>query len=176
MSWIDIRVRKPTKDDADKFGKVLQMMIDGSVCVFDWRDLSSAIAWMAVPEFDPAPDPPEGYRLLERGEPFRKDAKWYANDTGLWFETCQKSSYDPFRVYCVPIDKPQPTYRPFTNGDEFEPFADRWLRRKGSHGSRSKVSEFTNDCIQMRGVWRSWQAIFNDWEFTDGTPCGVLVE
>jgi hypothetical protein len=28
----------------------------------------------------------------------------------------------------------------------------------------------------MRGVWRSWQAIFNDWEFTDGTPCGVLVE
>lgn len=74
MNWIDIRVRKPTRDDGDRRGEVIAIRPDGSTSSEDWHSLGNAIAWMphsALPKFTPAPDPPKPtYRPFKDGEEY----------------------------------------------------------------------------------------------------------
>jgi hypothetical protein len=154
---------------------VLQLLSDNSCGFFKIDDLDGVIAWMPIPDFEPAPEPPEGYRLVQDGEPFRKDAKFYSEGGERWVITGQLDSYDPDMTYCVPVDPPEPEYRPFANGDEFEPFADRWVRQKTPGSHRMKILEFSEGFVYVRGIWCNWQALFDNWQFIDGTPFGVKV-
>jgi hypothetical protein len=171
MNWIDIRIRKPTKADADKFGNVLQLLQCGRAACYWWDCLTDAVAWMPIPKFKPI-DPPEGYRLIDIAtEPFRKDAMVWELSAAKWFPTSNTCKYSPNSLYCVPIDT-KPKYRPFANAEEFKPYRDKWVKVINNldiHKSILRPSSY-NDFSWS--AW-SWEEAFKDLEFDDGTPFGI---
>jgi hypothetical protein len=169
MEWIDVRVRKPTKDDADDKGLVLQLLKGGVRGFYWWDHLAAMVAWMPIPKFEKI-DPPQGYRLIDTAtEPFRNDALWWSTRFKEWTNTCGLN-YGSSLLHCVPIDPPKPKYRPFKNGDEFRPFREKWVRAKdGSHVTPPQSYCDTHWCGLL------WQHAFEQYEFDDGTPFGMKV-
>jgi hypothetical protein len=180
MRWRDIRFEQPTAADADESGGILQLLNTGSICRWNWSSTAGAVAWMPLselPAFDPIPDPPEGWRFVEAGEAFDKRAMFWFQQR--WEITCNLATYDPHSIYIVPIDPPEPPkpqYRPFANAAEFEPYRDRWVRRK--EGMFCKVASYENYGATMgtcATIWK-YSDLFDEWEFDDGTPFGIKVE
>jgi hypothetical protein len=178
MRWRDIRFEKPTEADADElFSEVAFIRADGIKCVRNFQsfDGDDYVAWMPLselPAFDRIPDPPEGWRFVEKGDAFDKRAKfWFSR---RWENTHNLAVFDPHSVYIVPIDPPkppEPQYRSFANAAEFAPHRDRWIRTPGQ--------EVTNrvDYYSDRGVnGMSFSVLLEDRTFDDGTPFGVKVE
>jgi hypothetical protein len=178
MRWRDIRFEKPTESDGDSEGCILQLLRGGGVTRYDYDDLQHTVAWMPLselPAFAPIPDPPEGWRFVDKGEAFDKRAKFWLN--GKWRHTLQMDApYSDGCVYIVPVDPPEPQYRPFANAAEFEPYRDRWVRRK--EGMFCKVASYENYGATMgtcATIWK-YSDLFDEWEFDDGSPFGVKVD
>jgi len=226
--WIDIRIRKPTESDGDECGGVLVLTID--MCCWHWLvkeviDSPDVVAWMPVPKFDPVPEPPDGYRLVDTtNEPFDKRAKWYCVSFDGWLVTnsdryktryaycvpieppapeppdgyrlvdkatepfntkamywdAEKNQwqltgnsyvYIPELTYCVPIEPPAPKYRPFANAAEFNPFREKWWRYKEQPRTYPPASY-----SDTHYGGRTYAEAFNDYEFEEGTPFGMRVE
>ena len=73
------------------------------------------------------------------------------------------------------IEKPK-RYRPFANAAEFEPHRDRWLKPKlGRVDHRLKTHSYNDRKHYTGNVGDTWQTMFDDYEFEDGTPFGVEV-
>jgi hypothetical protein len=176
--WIDIRLGGPKESDANLKGDVYWLFDGDRYEVFSWcgykRRLFSQepIAWMPIPEFAPLPDPPEGWLYVQKQEPFDSRAKFLNRYTGEWTSTIN-TAYDQRLGYIVPIDPPAPTYRPFANATEFDPFA-------------MKPWRYLVDLASVRrppAIYGDKSHSGNDWEqslatkiFCDGTPFGVEVE
>jgi hypothetical protein len=184
MRWRDIRFEKPTKDDADKLGGILQLLDTGSICRWNWSSTAGAVAWMPLselPAFDRIPDPPEGWTWADKSKPFDKRAKyWHQYENRYMPQTlgCYTTCEDV--AYIVPIDPPappEPQYRPFANAKEFGPHRDRWLKevaiRREARVSMHDNHGFWHDGTQTR---ISWQEGYVDFTFEDGSPFGVKVE
>ena len=63
-------------------------------------------------------------------------------------------------------------YRPFANGEEFEPFANKWWRfKEDSVGTRRPPGPFQEDSH----ITVSWDSSFNIKVFADGTPFGMPI-
>jgi hypothetical protein len=170
MRWRDIRFEKPTKADADKDNKILQL---GSsfCCRGDWDDTRGLVAWMPMselPKFDRVPDPPEGWRFVELGEAYDSRAMFWSKTYCEWARCGVPETWEDY-VYIVPIDPPKPTYRPFANAAEFEPYRDKWI--KNAHGSVRRVGYYSD--AGLDGM--SWDMLFRNRTFDDNTPCGVKV-
>jgi hypothetical protein len=178
MRWRDIRFEKPTAADANKEGKVLQMLKSGSFATWGWENLDVCIAWMPLselPAFDPIPDPPEGWRFVQKGEAFDKRAKVWVLGSKEWVKTWQEREYDSRYVYIVPIDPPsppEPQYRPFANAAEFEPYRDKWWRYKSQGSDEYNPPVAFNDKLHAN---QCWQDSFENKVFADDTPFGVHV-
>jgi hypothetical protein len=177
MRWRDIRFEKPTEADADNHGRVLQLLDNGDVGVYHLESKYRTIAWMPMselPAFDRIPDPPEGWRFVEKGEAFDKRAKfWFSR---RWENTHNLAVFDPHSVYIVPIDPPkppEPQYRPFANAAEFEPHKNKWWRYKSADSDEQIPPALFND--KIHGV-QYWQDSFENKVFSDGSPFGVKVE
>lgn len=77
------------------------------------------------------------------------------------------------------IDEPKPDeYRAFASYAEFTPHAEKWIVFKGTPDERLRVIVYSDT-----GVWfgtgevgRKYDRLLSDYEFSDGTPCGVPVE
>ena len=173
--WIDIRERKPTEADADKEwqkGRIFVVYGDDSTMSADWDWEGVYVAWMPIPEFTPLPDPPKGWRYVQAGESFDSRAKFSNRYTGEW-EITTNTAYDQRLGYIVPIDPPEPTYRPFANAAEFDPFALKlWRLKTEAADTRRRPSDY-NDRVHGG---RSWKDSLDCKIFCDGTPFGVKVE
>jgi hypothetical protein len=96
--WIDIKLREPTAEDADKEwqeGKVFQKLSGGTLVVWPWDGLYDTVAWMPIPEFVPLPAPPTPtYR------PFASAAEFDAFATKPWrFDSDAESMRRPPAIY-----------------------------------------------------------------------------
>lgn len=66
-------------------------------------------------------------------------------------------------------------YRPFANAKEFEPHREKWLRF-GKVSNRFKPNWYDDTGIGgMLGLPVSYETVFKDCTFEDGSKCGVLV-
>jgi len=74
--------------------------------------------------------------------------------------------------------KPEPRYRPFTHQELAGQIGSK-IRTKGRVGDCHVLWGLTGDeRVLIRGGWfeiRGFQDLLSNWEFTDGTPCGVLL-
>jgi hypothetical protein len=183
MRWRDIRFEKPTEADADElFSEVAFIRADGIKCVRNFQsfDGDDYVAWMPLselPAFDPIPDPPEGWRFVEKGEAFDKRAKFWNQHKATFLEVGLDFYLDS-NIYIVPIDPPSPQYRPFANAAEFEPYFGRMIKEKSLDDFRTVVTSFSD-----KGVWLAGGSIatgyceaFDIYEFANGFPFGVKVE
>lgn len=69
--------------------------------------------------------------------------------------------------------KPQPTYIPFTFDDR-DLFRDKWIRVKGCM-PESKIVDFDTNGICFKGKkFTTYEELFNDFEFIDGSIFGKL--
>jgi hypothetical protein len=173
--WIDIKLRKPTAADADKEwqdGEVIQRLDDGSTGIFAWDSLAAVVAWMPIPEFTPLPDPPEGFRYVQEQEPFDKRARFWSDLLKKW-EITTNTAYDHRLVYIVPIDPPAPTYRPFKDAAEFDPFVLKPWRYLVDVESLRRPPAAYSDKSHNGNDWPRSLAVKI---FCDGTPFGVKVE
>jgi hypothetical protein len=177
MRWRDIRFEKPTEADGDEHGYILHLLRGGIVCRGMWGSIDGTVAWMPLselPSFDPIPDPPEGWRFVEKGETFDKRAKFWYPDEKEWRQSrVTNNRYSEVNTYIVPIDPPEPQYRPFANAAEFAPHRERWWRYKNEMASRLRPAS----AYDHFGVGtESWDQCFAGRLFEDGTPFGVRVE
>jgi hypothetical protein len=178
MRWRDIRFEKPTEADGDRDGSVLQLLCEGSVGSYHYANDCDCIAWMPLselPAFTPIPDPPEGWRFVDKGEAFDKRAKYWGLSKH-WAETWHDYDYAPELVYIVPIDPPkppEPQYRPFANAAEFLPYRDKWWRYKSMTATDYYPPVFFGDKGHGK---QHWADSFENKVFEDGTPFGVKVE
>jgi hypothetical protein len=179
MRWRDIRFEQPTEADADSLGRVLILHKNGYLGLVDYESTSASIAWCPaseLPAFDRIPNPPEGWRFVEKGEAFDKRAKFWNFVDKKWMLTGQASKYDSLFTYIVPIDPPkppEPQYRPFANAAEFEPHENKRWRYKCDSESTKRLSGAYDD-EEHHGT--AWVAAFRDKVFADGSPFGVRIE
>ena len=70
------------------------------------------------------------------------------------------------------LEKVAEEYRPFANGEEFEPHRDRWL--KGDGEGCFRVFSYNNGHVYMGGVAKSYEKLCKEYTFADtGEPAGV---
>jgi hypothetical protein len=181
MRWRDIRFEQPTEADADSFGRVLILHKGGYLGLVDYKSTSASIAWCPaseLPAFDRIPDPPEGWRFVEKGKDARDDqAKFWDEDAKHWvLVNPHCNQWLDEAVYIVPIDPPkppEPQYRPFANASEFEPHENKRWRYKCDSESTKRLSVAYDD-EEHHG--KAWAAAFRDKVFADGSPFGVRIE
>lgn len=77
--------------------------------------------------------------------------------------------------YRIAPEPPKPEYVPFESMEEFMPHCDKWVRVKGQ-SELSRVILLNNNGLHIDGSYYDWKRAFNYLEFSDGTPCGKLVE
>jgi hypothetical protein len=115
---------------------------------------------------------PKGWRGARTGEMFDKAAMFWNEYSELWEET-SNTAYDPRLTYIVPIDPPEPTYRPFSNAAEFDPFAMKLWRYLVDVDSIRRPPAAYSDKSHNGNDWPRSLAVKI---FCDGTPFGVKVE
>jgi len=90
---------------------------------------------------------------------------------GVWHDvSCPALNLAP-EVYRI---KPQPTYRPFASVDEFKPHRDKWIKTISVGGCQSRIFKVEPKGVQIIGRYVAWGVLFDEYEFEDGTPCGIL--
>lgn len=97
--------------------------------------------------------------------------KWIYNDNKPAIYSWNWQHYD-YRI------KPESHYVPFTFEDR-ELFRGKWVRLKAQ--DKHHAHEFQINDIGINGVgpdiiFACWDALYKDYEFFDGTPCGKLVQ
>ena len=117
---------------------------------------------------------PEGWELVRVGRV--KRGEFYVDMAGSaieWNQTIE-SCYANY-VVIRKIEKPR-QFRPFANAAEFEPHRDKWIKRKsGNVDHRIKTHSYNNLKHYTGDIGDTWQTMFDDYEFEDGTPFGVEV-
>ena len=113
---------------------------------------------------------PDGWELVRIGK--AKRGEFYVDYRG---EYCEYTGTDESANYVV-IRKNPKRYRPFANAAEFEPHRDKWIKRKsGNVDHRIKTHSYNNLKHYTGDIGDTWKAMFDDFEFEDGTPFGVEV-
>ena len=117
---------------------------------------------------------PEGWELVRVGKAMMGDH--WLNDDGLimkW-DHAHRSAASNYPIIRK-IPKPK-QYRPFANAAEFEPHRDRWFKQKSGRVDHRVKTHSYNDRKHYTGEdGDTWQTMFNDFEFEDGSPFGVEV-
>jgi hypothetical protein len=180
MRWRDVRFEKPTEHDQEGYsGEVLVAYKDNTKQAVHWMDIgkTDATHWAPLSELpdppDRIPDPPEGWRFVEKGDAFDKRAMHWNCGRKQWVTTGNLHGYSRDDIYVAPVDPPVPQYRPFANAAEFEPHKNKWWRYKSADNDEQIPPALFND--KIHGV-QYWQDSFENKVFSDGTPFGVKVE
>jgi hypothetical protein len=178
MRWRDIRFEKPTEADVDKSGNILMLHDDNVIGVFSLDDLMYCIAWMPtseLPAFTPIPDPPEGWRFVQKGEAFDKRAKYWDETDSTWNLTAT-DFWAVRNTYIVPIDPPkppEPQYRPYDDA-ELSGLIGQVVN--GVRGYRAMITGTLGSEVYCQGMRLTAQALLDDHAWLDGERCGVRIE
>jgi hypothetical protein len=183
MRWRDIRFDKPTKEDGDEYGNVLQRLTDGIVVREPWDELTAVVAWMPLSEL-PQPELPgpipDGWRAVNKAlDAFRDDAKCWAGMSYGWSQTLNTHTkeYSTDRDYIAPIDPPKPQYRPFANAAEYAPHKGRWVYFCDDPSNQLFIYSFHKGYVWHAGKSTTWDEMFAQAKFADdGTPFGIKIE
>ena len=169
MRWRDIRFGQPTEKDGAIFCKDTS---GGCEYLCSWDEVGHDSIWMPISEL-PQPDLPgpipDGWRPVDKAvDAFNTRSMLWLG--GKWQLTQAKLRWDRDYYYIVPIDPPEPQYRPFANAAEWWPHRDRWVRNGLDRvkacwfGQQDADARFKNGCVFL-----------ND-DGTDAEPFGVKVE
>lgn len=102
---------------------------------------------------------------------------WTQKGGGVW--NIEGERYSPsMRATGNIVAEVSAPYRQFTSAEEFKPFRDKWLVPKQCSDPKNLC--FKVDCYCDRGYDTrngiiGWKAMFQDFVFEDGTPCGMKV-
>jgi len=138
--------------------------------------------WGLVAGFRKSIEPPPGYKSLCASDTVQKCDLCYTRWGKKWSESGRVGENVGFLITngdaLAYARKVEPKYRPFANGDEFEPHRERWICSKNIQFAkpyRARVVEYDNDKIWVFGsLGMSYAEAFEHREFADGTPFGVL--
>ena len=116
---------------------------------------------------------PDGWEFVRVGR--AKPGEFFLDNLGGVCEYgCSYESASVNYIIIRKIEKPK-QHRPFANAEEFEPHRDRWFRTKSDPVHRIKTSAY-DDKGHWGGVeFDTWKAMFDSYEFEDGTPFGIEV-
>jgi hypothetical protein len=180
MRWRDIRFEQPTEADGDSEGCILQLLRGGGVTRYDYDDLQHTVAWMPLselPAFTPIPDPPEGWRFVEKGDAFDKRAKFWGVSGKEWLKLNRDLVEYPRLLVCiVPIDPPkppEPQYRPYNDAELIQTIGKLV---DGVKGYRAMITGACGDAVYCQGQKVSAEDLLKDHAWTDGSRCGVRIE
>lgn len=115
-----------------------------------------------------------------------KQIQFLSHETNQWEDVIQCPLWDwPHYEYRV---KPEPTYRPYKNLEEFKQDIVRkyggssfeniletrniWLKSKCKE-CIGRIDKLTTDNIFVDGSDKSWLCVFNYYSYLDGTPFGI---
>jgi hypothetical protein len=176
MRWRDSRFELPEEKD----GSVIVKDANGREWIVLWSDVGkSEKCWTPTSELPQPglPGPiPDGWRPVDKAvDAFdTRSMLWLG---GKWQPTQAKLAWDRDYYYIVPVNPPEPQYRPFANAAEFMPHADRWLKEKLQEDFRATVCAFNDKGFWISGamVSTTYADGFCIFEFADGTPFGVLI-
>lgn len=116
---------------------------------------------------------PDGWELVRVGEV--QHGEFFILSDGSIGQHDREKAGRMNKNYVVIRKKPK-RFRPFANAAEFEPHRDRWIKRKsGNVDHRIKTHSYNNLKHYTGDIGDTWQAMFDDFEFEDGTPFGVEV-
>lgn len=114
---------------------------------------------------------PDGWELVRIGKPFINER--YIGLTGQIINCVTIPSGEGYAIVRK-IEKPK-RYRPFANAEEFKPHRDRWVKRLDSLGSASRISGYGDKGVVIHGDIFTFNGLFRDHTFDDGTPFGIEV-
>ena len=124
---------------------------------------------MSEQGFRGIPGIPDGWELVRIGRPDKDEYYLDGNNEVNQAEYC----IYVYRPIVRKIQK-QKQYRQFGNGEEFEPFRDRWFEREGA---MCKVAQYDKHGIWIAGTnhFVSFSECCRSLKFDDGSPFGVEV-
>jgi len=142
-----------------------------------------------APSFPKCPHPvPAGYFLLDADTRWQEGDLICSMDDDEWVKVADinygttsrtwKRTTDP-RWVCRPIPQPKPEYMPYANAAE----AAAGLQGKlivqvsctRNPGNYYPVNLVTPKAVRIESNMWAFAGLLEHWQFTDGTPCGVLV-
>ena len=117
---------------------------------------------------------PDGWELVRIGKV--KPGECWLDSDGIVIHRYQSFESEGHNYVIIKrIEKPK-QYRPFANAAEFEPHRDRWFKQKSGRVDHRVKTHSYNDRKHYTGEdGDTWQTMFNDFEFEDGSPFGVEV-
>jgi len=80
------------------------------------------------------------------------------------------SGKDNYRV------KPKPSYRPFRCADEFLEYTNKPVCRKACATSYFLAQRFDDNDVVLNGRVYTWKVLLEEFQFSDGTPCGIALD
>lgn len=123
-----------------------------------------------------APDPGEGWRLLDVGERLQEGDQFY-NSVADWVGVCLTWSSGVVLKGSVYRRRIAPQYVPYT-WDDREELRGRWYRHKEDNSEHMvrdvRVDSCDGDVMCVNGMTANY--FFENCEWLDGTPCGKVVE
>jgi hypothetical protein len=178
MRWRDIRFEKPTEADADRRGSVLQLLDNGRICSWNWSSMEGTVAWMPInelPAFDRIPDPPEGWRFVDKEKDKKRlPYKYVSKRSNEWRDGDSPGiPWERDTVYAVPIDPPappEPQYRPYNESELMQTIGEL-VDCKG--GARCMITGVCGTNVYYQGHEVSAAELLANHTWTDGNKCGI---
>jgi hypothetical protein len=109
---------------------------------------------------------------------WKDSSTWWdgSTGTGVWATSGEHYPNTKTRSLVKEVPPPKPTYRPFVSVDEFKPHRDKWLVPKECSEPKDlcfKVDAYCDKGYDTRSGLIGWPSMFRDFQFEDGTPCGI---
>lgn len=114
---------------------------------------------------------PDGWELVRVGRV--KQGEFRLGNQGQPLEW--NDSLDSGSVNYVVIRKKPKQFRPFANAAEFGPHREKWFRGKMQPWHIIRTSAYDDKRHWSGEECDTWEKMFAEYEFEDGTPFGVEV-
>jgi len=115
---------------------------------------------------------PDGWELVRFD--YANDGEFYIDGIGDIRNHLSVKPTQAKRLIIRKIEKPK-QYRPFANAAEFEPFRDRWFCPKIKRNHLIKTSAYNEHRHWSGEEPDTWEKMFDEYVFDDGTPFGIEV-
>ena len=115
---------------------------------------------------------------MQHGSPYDdypfQTAGRYWNEAGVRWCGVDREKQNLVEEVPAP-EPPKPEYRPFANAAEFKPHRHKWIKRNGTATAEGcfKVSSYSEAGVHVLDAEIIKYAKLLEWQFEDGTPCGV---